>query len=123
MDAFLLAVGPPHGSFLALPLFQVATVIFSTHVITLLILIVCACIFAFNDNWNTAHASFTHKGPDNPPLAILYGFSSAMLGITGFETTANFVEQQKKGVFAKTLRNMIGLVRAQRIARPLLAFR
>ena len=41
------------------------------------------------------------------PVAIIYGFSSAMLGITGFETTSNFVEQQEKGVFAKTLRNMI----------------
>jgi len=29
-----------------------------------------------------------------------------MLGITGFETSANFVEQQAKGVFPKTLRNM-----------------
>jgi hypothetical protein len=29
-----------------------------------------------------------------------------LLGITGFETSANFVEQQKKGVFPKTLRNM-----------------
>jgi hypothetical protein len=84
------------------------------------------------DNWSNAHNSFTHKGPDNVPLAILYGFSSAMLGITGFEarkcsrleghvlfkrlrsasqTTANFVEQQKPGTFAKTLRNMICLVR------------
>ena len=29
-----------------------------------------------------------------------------MLGITGFETSANFVEEQKPGVFPKTLRNM-----------------
>lgn len=62
-------------------------------------------------------ANFRNKGPDNPPLAIVYGFSSAMLGITGFETTANFVEQQKKGVFAKTLRNMIWLVSVPCLSR------
>jgi amino acid transporter len=29
-----------------------------------------------------------------------------MLGISGFESSANFVEEQEKGVFRKTLRNM-----------------
>lgn len=38
--------------------------------------------------------------------AILYGFSAGLLGISGFETSANFVEEQKPGVFPKTLRNM-----------------
>ncbi|TDH68785.1 hypothetical protein CCR75_005399 [Bremia lactucae] len=37
---------------------------------------------------------------------IFYGYSSAMLGITGFETSAQFVEEQAPGVFRKTLRNM-----------------
>jgi hypothetical protein len=31
-------------------------------------------------------------------LLIFLGYASAMLGITGFETSANFVEQQKPGV-------------------------
>ncbi|CAI5727044.1 unnamed protein product [Peronospora destructor] len=38
--------------------------------------------------------------------ATFYGYSSAMLGITGFETSAQFVEEQAPGVFRKTLRNM-----------------
>jgi amino acid transporter len=29
-----------------------------------------------------------------------------MLGVSGFESSANFVEEQKSGVFVKTLRNM-----------------
>ena len=29
-----------------------------------------------------------------------------MLGISGFESSSNFVEEQKEGVFPKTLRNM-----------------
>ncbi len=39
--------------------------------------------------------------------ASSYGFSSAMLGVTGFETSANFVEEQEPGVYTKTLRNMV----------------
>lgn len=38
--------------------------------------------------------------------AIFFGFSAGLLGISGFETSANFVEEQKPGVFPKTLRNM-----------------
>jgi hypothetical protein len=33
-------------------------------------------------------------------------FLTIQLGITGFESSANFIEQQKPGVFPKTLRNM-----------------
>ncbi|MNK21292.1 hypothetical protein D3C87_395460 [compost metagenome] len=33
-----------------------------------------------------------------------------MLGISGFESSANFVEEQKPGVFRKTLRNMWAIV-------------
>ena len=42
----------------------------------------------------------------NIPSKIYFGFSTGLLGISGFETSANFIEQQKKGVFPKTLRNM-----------------
>ena len=48
------------------------------------------------------------------PKGIIYtlflGFSVAMLGISGFESSANFVEEQEVGVFRKTLRNMWGIV-------------
>ena len=37
---------------------------------------------------------------------ILYGFASGMLGVTGFETAANYVEECKTGVFQKILRNL-----------------
>ena len=43
----------------------------------------------------------------NTLLVILFlGFCAAMLGISGFESSSNFVEEQKEGVFPKTLRNM-----------------
>ena len=38
---------------------------------------------------------------------IFFGFSAALLGISGFESSANFVEEQDVGVFRKTLRNML----------------
>ena len=52
-------------------------------------------------------------------MAIFWGFSAAMLGISGFESSANFVEEQKPGVFPKTLRNMWLAVS---IFNPLMAF-
>jgi hypothetical protein len=42
-----------------------------------------------------------------------------MLGISGFESSANFVEEQQPHVFPKTLRNMWIVVS---IVNPLLAF-
>ncbi len=38
--------------------------------------------------------------------ALFFGFAVALLGISGFESSANFVEEQGPGVFPKTLRNM-----------------
>ena len=40
------------------------------------------------------------------PKALFLGFSAAMLGVSGFESSANYVEQQRPGVFRLTLRNM-----------------
>ena len=40
------------------------------------------------------------------PTALFLGFSAAMLGVSGFESSANYVEQQRPGVFRLTLRNM-----------------
>ena len=38
--------------------------------------------------------------------ALFFGFSVALLGISGFESSSNFVEEQEPDVFPKTLRNM-----------------
>lgn len=52
-------------------------------------------------------------------IAIFFGFSASMLGISGFESSANFVEEQERGVFRKTLRNMWIVVS---VINPLMAF-
>ena len=44
--------------------------------------------------------------PSGIAMALFFGFSASMLGISGFESSANFVEEQADGVFPKTLRNM-----------------
>jgi amino acid transporter len=54
----------------------------------------------FTENWHlpTTGGSITN--------AIFLGFAASMLGVSGFESSANFVEEQQKGVFPKTLKNM-----------------
>ncbi|WP_158829549.1 APC family permease [Mucilaginibacter lacusdianchii] len=85
----------------------VAVIIFITHVASLSLLVLMGCWFVFHNgtevftaNW---HLPVTSGGIIN---ALFLGFSAAMLGISGFESSANFVEEQKQGVFPKTLRNM-----------------
>lgn len=50
--------------------------------------------------------------------AIFLGFAASMLGVSGFESSANFVEEQKEGVFPKTLKNMWSIVS---VINPLMA--
>jgi len=50
--------------------------------------------------------------------AIFLGFAASMLGVSGFESSANFVEEQEKGVFPKTLKNMWVIVS---VINPLMA--
>lgn len=67
----------------------------------------------FFDNW-----SMPLSGNGSIANAIFLGFAASMLGVSGFESSANFVEEQKKGVFPKTLRNMWIIVS---VINPLMA--
>mmetsp|Transcript_71831 Transcript_71831/g.191592 ORF Transcript_71831/g.191592 Transcript_71831/m.191592 type:complete len:699 (+) Transcript_71831:33-2129(+) len=84
----------------------VATVLFLFHLATLFVVLLCASVHIWSHGcpvlWDNLH------WPDQPPTrqAIFYGFSAAMLGVSGFETSANFVEEQRPHVFALTLTNM-----------------
>jgi len=55
---------------------------------------------AWSQNWQ----SLTQEV--NWPTALFLGVSASLLGVSGFESSANFVEQQQPGVFRLTLRNM-----------------
>merc|ERR550532_944622 len=57
--------------------------------------------------WENIYANFQFTGGMNTfSTRVFLGFSKAMLGVSGFESSTNFVEEQKPGVFPKTLRNM-----------------
>ncbi|MFT6167451.1 MAG: amino acid transporter [Vicingaceae bacterium] len=86
---------------------KVAIGIFLFHLSSFVILSVFIIAFLLNngidifiDNWHlpTKGGSITN--------AIFLGFAASMLGVSGFESSANFVEEQQKGVFPKTLKNM-----------------
>nr|CCA20796.1 transmembrane protein putative [Albugo laibachii Nc14] len=97
----------------------IATVIFAFHVLTLILLSIASLVYStqhgsiFIDNMKTSLPPIDFAGKmitSNVFAAIFFGFSAALLGITGFESSANFVEEQQGGVFRKTLRNMWALV-------------
>lgn len=86
---------------------KVAIGIFLFHLVSFAILSVFIIFFLqkngfdiFLENWHlpTTGGSITN--------AIFLGFAASMLGVSGFESSANFVEEQQKGVFPKTLKNM-----------------
>ena len=112
----------------------VAIVIFITHLTTLTLLLIVGMAFVFGNGGEhpegglaTARANFSEPLPAAPGtsnefadldsdedssgsgsllVALFFGFAVSMLGISGFESSSNFVEEQAEGVFPKTLRNM-----------------
>ncbi|OXA90960.1 APC family permease [Flavobacterium hercynium] len=89
----------------------VAVFIFITHLVTLSLLVLASLWFILNNGLETFHINWQMPVAfGNIKTALFLGFSAAMLGISGFESSANFVEEQEHGVFPKTLRNMWGIV-------------
>ncbi len=98
---------------------KVAIGIFLFHLSSLLILSVFIIYYLiqngteiFSINWEMPLES------GGIAKAIFLGFAASMLGVSGFESSANFVEEQERGVFPKTLRNMWGIVS---VINPLMA--
>jgi len=97
-----------------------AFAIFLFHMATLAIL----CIFGLGQlsvgfdvlraNWALVPLDGSHM-----LVALFLGLSAALLGISGFESSSNFVEEQRPGVFRKTLRNMWAVVL---VFNPLISF-
>lgn len=85
---------------------NVAIFIFIFHLLSMLFLISSAVWFILFHGTSVLKLNFNQPIKGSIPVALFLGFSTAMLGISGFESSANFVEEQEKGVFRKTLRNM-----------------
>lgn len=98
---------------------KVAIVIFIFHLVSLVILCFFCFYFLFENGFDTLLANFKVPVKGGFTNALFFGFAAAMLGISGFESSANYVEEQQKGVFRKTLRNMWVIVT---VFNPLLAF-
>ncbi|KAI9599122.1 amino acid permease-domain-containing protein [Syncephalis fuscata] len=93
----------------------VAMTIFCAHCVALTALMIVSAIYwgnngsdVFIDNWNNGTVLFPTAS--SIASALFLGYSIGLLGITGFETSSNYVEDQGQGVFPKTMRNMWWLV-------------
>uniref|UniRef100_K3XDI7 Amino acid permease/ SLC12A domain-containing protein n=1 Tax=Globisporangium ultimum (strain ATCC 200006 / CBS 805.95 / DAOM BR144) TaxID=431595 RepID=K3XDI7_GLOUD len=96
---------------------RVAMAMFFHHVLVLSVVLVSCIVYGvqhthvFRDNMHSEFPEVDFAGSmlhGNVFTSIFFGFGASMLGITGFETSAQFVEEQVPGVFRKTLRNMWG---------------
>ena len=95
--AFLMIVGITESA-------QLATGIFIVHIATMCFLIAVGATYMF------ANPIIIEENLREPlkydwPLSLLFGFCVGMLGVTGFETSANYVEETKKGIYPKVLFN------------------
>jgi len=91
---------------------RVALAIFVFHIFTLSALVVIGVASLISDpsvfvqNLKTPVSQWPTPHSGGVLIALFFGFSAAMLGISGFESSANYIEEQQPGVFPKTLRNM-----------------
>lgn len=85
---------------------MVAIGIFLFHLASLFLLVGAGILYVATHGIGTLVANFQVPAPGGFLSAIFFGFCAALLGISGFESSANFVEEQAEGVFPKTLRNM-----------------
>ncbi len=97
----------------------VAVGIFIVHLLTLTVLVIVCGLFLFRNGMDVFIANNRLPVEGSIQGALFFGFAAAMLGISGFESSANFVEEQKRGVFPKTLRNMWIVVS---VFNPLITF-
>ncbi|NCD70053.1 APC family permease [Mucilaginibacter agri] len=89
----------------------VAVIIFILHLVSLSSLVLAGIWYLLHNGWHIFTYNWQQPVASGSLVkALFFGFSAAMLGISGFESSANFVEEQQIGVFRKTLRNMWAVV-------------
>lgn len=98
---------------------KVAIGIFLFHLFSLVLLAAVCGTYILQNGLGVLFENYQTPVEGGITMALFFGFSAAMLGISGFESSANFVEEQENGVFPKTLRNMWIVVS---IFNPLMAF-
>lgn len=102
---------------------KVAKSIFFLHIFTLTMFVCVGTLGIINNGIGhlpesliATQKSFTSQGTLR---LMFFAFAASLLGVSGFESSANFVEEQQPGVFRKTLKNMlIGVL----IFNPIITF-
>lgn len=85
---------------------KVAVGIFLFHLGTLAVLLLSGGLYLLTHGLTVLASNFALPSEQGLLAALFFGFAASMLGISGFESSANFVEEQAEGVFPRTLRNM-----------------
>lgn len=90
---------------------KVAFGIFVIHTIALSLFVIFGLVYFVNGHsYFMENLSLTTNniiGNNGIYKQLFLAFAASLLGVSGFESSANFVEEQKRGVFRKTLRNML----------------
>ena len=84
---------------------RVALGIFLLHLATLVVLVGGGVLRVSRDP-ALLLANLAIPSPRGLIASLFFGFAAAMLGVSGFESSSNFIEEQRAGVFPLTLRNM-----------------
>lgn len=98
----------------------VAVAMFVLHIGTLITLLGFAVVWAAEDGFEVFAAAFSAPLPSSSGVvgAIFFGFGAALLGVSGFESSANMIESIVPGQYPAVLRNMHVIVS---VLNPLLA--
>ncbi|MEP7166716.1 MAG: APC family permease [Candidatus Woesebacteria bacterium] len=90
---------------------KVAKGIFLFHIFVLTLFVCIGLLMLFNhgvgflaQSVDSTRELFAREGALK---MLFFAFCASLLGVSGFESSANFVEEQQPGVFRKTLRNML----------------
>ncbi|KAI9279789.1 amino acid permease-domain-containing protein [Sporodiniella umbellata] len=98
--------------------------IFTLHSVTLAAVMITSVI-AWGRNGNQVLIDNWTKVPDppgsNPVLLIVKGVCIGLLGVTGFESAENYIEDLKPNTFPKVMNNMFGFLFAINAPLTLLA--
>ncbi|KAG7375300.1 hypothetical protein PHYPSEUDO_001999 [Phytophthora pseudosyringae] len=124
MFALLCLVGIAESAFVAL-------ILFLFHMFTLTLLAIFSFVYivqhpsVFVVNMSTSFPDVSMFGDavqgSNILSALFLGYGTAMLSVTGFESSSQYVEEQAAGMFPKTLRNMWALSSTFNVVYSLLA--
>lgn len=80
---------------------NLAALIFSVHMLTLVILLIASAVYMANDHgamWRQNLHTTLPPSSGGPGYDLYLGFSVALLGLTGFETSANYIEEVRSAI-------------------------